>query len=255
MYSYSINAQRSIFFIVVCLFSSINAGLAKSRTYLSTCKQSDPQFNECVKNEASAAGVYLAKGVPELNIPAIEPLIIPKISLEQGTQAINYKATLTNLKIHGLSSYRIDDLFINMETKKLDAKITFPVLYLESDYDIKGRALVVPIQGTGPFTANLTDVKADAHMKGKLFKRKGLEYVEVKDTAVKLTVKGAFAHFGNLFNGDPTLSRATNEFLNQNSKDIIDEVMPAIEEVTSTLLDDICNKAFKATPWDKLTPK
>lgn len=49
--------------------------------------------------------------------------------------------------------------------------------------------------------------------------------------------------------------RATNEFLNQNSKDIIDEVMPAIEEVTSTLLDDICNKAFKATPWDKLTPK
>lgn len=50
------------------------------------------------------------------------------------------------------------------------------------------------------------DVKADAHMKGKLFKRKGLEYVEVKDTAVKLTVKGAFAHFGNLFNGDPTLS-------------------------------------------------
>lgn len=43
-----------------------------------------------------------------------------------------------------------------MEAKKLDAKITFPVLYLESDYDIKGRALVVPIQGTGPFTANLS---------------------------------------------------------------------------------------------------
>lgn len=51
------------------------------------------------------------------------------------------------------------------------------------------------------------------------------------------------------------LGRATNDFLNQNSKDIIDEVMPAIEQVTSTLLDDICNKAFKATPFDKLVPK
>lgn len=44
-----------------------------------------------------------------------------------------------------------------MEAKKLDAKLTFPVLYLESDYDIKGRALVVPIQGTGLFTANLSE--------------------------------------------------------------------------------------------------
>lgn len=43
-----------------------------------------------------------------------------------------------------------------MENKKLDAKIAFPILYLESDYDIKGRALVVPILGTGLFTANLS---------------------------------------------------------------------------------------------------
>lgn len=222
---------------------------------MSSCKQSDPKFQECAKAEMSEAGEYLAKGVPELNIPAIEPLHIPKISLEQGTQAINYKATLTNLKLYGLSHYKVEDLFINMENKKLDAKIAFPILYLESDYDIKGRALVVPILGTGLFTANLTDVKADAHMKGKLVKRKGQEFIETKDSIVKLTVKSAKAHFGNLFNGDATLSRATNDFLNQNSKDIIDEVMPAIEQVTSTLLDDICNKAFKATPFDKLVPK
>ncbi|XKL60771.1 hypothetical protein PGB90_007828 [Kerria lacca] len=194
-------------------------------------------------------------GVPDLNIPPIEPLLIPKISLQQGTQAINYKATLTNLKLYGLSNYKVEDSAINMDAKKLDAKIIIPVLYLESDYDISGRALVVPIQGTGLFTANLTDVRADARMKGKIIKKKGQEYVEVKDTIVKLTVKTAKAHFGNLFNGDATLSKATNDFLNQNSKDIIDEVMPAIEEVTSTLLDDICNKAFRATPWDKLIPK
>lgn len=51
------------------------------------------------------------------------------------------------------------------------------------------------------------------------------------------------------------IGKVTNDFLNQNSKDIIDEVMPAIEQVTSTLLDDICNKAFRITSWDKLTPK
>lgn len=53
---------------------------------------------------------------------------------------------------------------------------------------------------------------ADAHMKGKLIKKKGQEYVEIKDTVVKLTVKAAKAHFGNLFNGDPTLSTCIHEF-------------------------------------------
>lgn len=49
-----------------------------------------------------------------------------------------------------------------MDAKKLDAKIIIPVLYLESDYDISGRALVVPIQGTGLFTANLSKYQRNA---------------------------------------------------------------------------------------------
>lgn len=53
----------------------------------------------------------------------------------------------------------------------------------------------------------IAGVTADAHMKGKLVKKKGQEYIEVKDTIVKLTVKSAKAHFGNLFNGDATLSK------------------------------------------------
>jgi len=44
-------------------------------------------------------------GIKELNFPAVEPLEIPMVKLEQGTGAVNYKATLTNIKIFGLSNY------------------------------------------------------------------------------------------------------------------------------------------------------
>lgn len=53
---------------------------------------------------------FIITGVPELGIPAIEPLIIPKIELQQGTKAINYKAVLTKLNLYGLSNYKVDDL-------------------------------------------------------------------------------------------------------------------------------------------------
>lgn len=58
---------------------------------------------------------------------------------------------------------------IDMENKKLNAKISIPVLYLESDYDIKGRALVVPIQGVGLFTANLSKYRVCLLKQLKLF--------------------------------------------------------------------------------------
>lgn len=53
---------------------------------------------------------YIAKGIKELNIPPVEPLEIPMVKLEQGTSAVNYKATLTNIKIYGLSNYRFQHL-------------------------------------------------------------------------------------------------------------------------------------------------
>lgn len=49
---------------------------------------------------------FLIKGVPELGIPAIEPYTIPEITLEQGTQALNFKAQLKNVVVKGLGGYK-----------------------------------------------------------------------------------------------------------------------------------------------------
>lgn len=63
------------------------------------------------------------------------------------------------------------------------------------------------------------------------------------------------ANFANLFNGDATLSQTTNSFLNENAKDLLEEVKPAIEAVAGMLIDDIANKIFRSLPFEKLFPK
>lgn len=40
---------------------------------------------------------------------------------------------------------------------KIVGKVDVPDLYLEGDYVIDGRALLVPIKGNGLFTANLSE--------------------------------------------------------------------------------------------------
>lgn len=59
------------------------------------------------------------------------------------------------------------------------------------------------------FTAN---VKANVAIDGFLVKRKGQDYLDIKDVRVGLTVGGAKTNFENLFNGDKTLSKCRQSF-------------------------------------------
>lgn len=86
-------------------------------------------------------------------------------------------------------------------------------------------------------------------------KKKDMEHLQVKDSTLKLDIKDAKVHFANLFNGNAVLSQTTNDFLNDNSKDIVNEIKPAIESVIGMLIDDLINKLFKTIPYDKLFPK
>lgn len=52
----------------------------------------------------------MLSGLPEYNIPSIEPLVVPMVMLEQGTQTVNYKAKLKNLKVYGLSTYDVKEV-------------------------------------------------------------------------------------------------------------------------------------------------
>lgn len=50
---------------------------------------------------------FLIKGVPELGIRPITPYYISEVSFDQGTPAINFKATLSNVTLFGLDTYEV----------------------------------------------------------------------------------------------------------------------------------------------------
>lgn len=77
-----------------------------SAPYFPRCKRFDPKLSECLIKATETVKPYLVKGVPELGIPAIEPYVIPEITLEQGTQALNFKALLKNVVVKGLGAYK-----------------------------------------------------------------------------------------------------------------------------------------------------
>jgi hypothetical protein len=71
------------------------------------CNRKDPKWKECFKEAAADALPQLSKSFDEVNLPSLEPLWIPQLTIVGGGSVAvtqNYK----NCKIFGLSKIKLD---------------------------------------------------------------------------------------------------------------------------------------------------
>lgn len=79
--------------------------------YIHICKRNDPQLSQCIINSINALLPRLKVGIPELNVPAVEPLLLPGSPLlDTKSGATHLKVNLTNLEVTGGSEFVILEL-------------------------------------------------------------------------------------------------------------------------------------------------
>lgn len=59
-------------------------------------------------------------------------------------------------------------------------------------------------------------------------------------------------NFENLFNGDQVLSKSTNQFLNENWKDILGELKPVMTKAIGGIYKAIAEPIFNKFPYEEL---
>lgn len=100
------------------------------------------------------------------------------------------------------------------------------------------------------------DSVANVRINGRLEERNGgsAKYVKIDSIGLKVSVGGARYHLENLFNGDKTLGTVGNQFVNENSKLFVDEMIPHIEKSLSKIFLDIINVVLKDVTIDEMFP-
>lgn len=72
--------------------------------FLHICQSNDPQYDTCVVKSIEHLKPYLKVGVPEYNIPALEPLKLKKLTFIP-TSSIRVDAS--DIDAHGASNFEI----------------------------------------------------------------------------------------------------------------------------------------------------
>lgn len=91
------------------------------------------------------------KGVPELAIPSFNPLTIPQAQLDSGN---SFKATFKRIQMWGVENFVMDEIKIDIDKLEITIGITIPEMRVKSEYNIKGRILILELDGKGPSDGN-----------------------------------------------------------------------------------------------------
>lgn len=139
----------------------------------------------------------------------------------------------------------------NPELHKHEVHSRVPKLTLYGDYKINGRVLVLPIQGDGKSTLVFEDVDINVKFKPKLIEKRGKTYMQIDSSSFSLdfNMRNMQLQFTNLFNGDKALGDNMNVFLNENWRDIMKELNPAIVYAIEEVIKSIVNRIFNKVPY------
>lgn len=79
-------------------------------TYILPCQRNDPQINQCIKRSFNHLKPFLGKGLAEINVPPLEPLLIEQMNMDNDAGAVRIKARFSEILAKGASNYTIKEV-------------------------------------------------------------------------------------------------------------------------------------------------
>ncbi|CAH1399267.1 unnamed protein product [Nezara viridula] len=236
----------------VLLVAVHHGAYAKIPEFIHVCNRNDPMIDQCILNSVESLKPLLLKGIPELDIPSLEPVRFPEIVIAKTS---SFRAVGTDVVISGASNYKITSFKSNIPKLTFFIGLHFPYIQVDANYDVNMRILALILRGNGPLQSNNTDINANAILKGHKEVRNGKTYAKFDALELKLKWKNYNVKLENLFNGDRRLGEAVNAALNQNKKELLDAILPTLERVVSNTLLDITDKITKNFTFEELFPE
>lgn len=78
--------------------------------YLHICRKSDPNLPECMKKSIETIRPFLVSGIPELDIPSIDPIEIGDLLVSENTRSNGIRITAKDIMAYGTSNFIIKNL-------------------------------------------------------------------------------------------------------------------------------------------------
>lgn len=219
------------------------------------CLRNDPNLNECVVRKGAPVIERLVKGDPKYRIPKLDPLVIPAMTIQQGTKQVGLTMTCKNCELHGLKHTRFVRARVDEKKRHVEWDFELDKCMFLGQYSIEGQVLILPIKGDGDANITVNGITFTYFYDYDLIKRANdKDYVDITKSELKFNANGMKLKLDNLFNGDRLLGDNMNIFLNENWRDLLKEFGPAIGDAFGTIMKNTLGSVSDLVPYEFIFP-
>ncbi|XP_059609546.1 protein takeout-like [Phlebotomus argentipes] len=238
--------HQILIFVAVALVQT--HGEQQTPEYILPCSRSDPELNSCIRNSFNHLRTYVVNGLKDLDVPPLDPLHIREMAMENNAGAVQVKALFTDIVVKGGSNYTIKDVRADINKYRIDVSVTVPRVETRGKYEVIGRVLLLPVQSSGEFWTEFTNISAIGKLYGREVEKDGEKYMNIDKIFLDFNLKNArFKVKDNINNGN-VLGEAINQFLNSNAQELVQEMRPAASQSVAKLAKQLINSAFNRIP-------
>ncbi|XP_014280225.1 protein takeout [Halyomorpha halys] len=248
--------MSSVLYLVLLFGAAVSAKHVLP-SYVKTCLRNDPKLNECALKNGKEIIPKIIKGDPSIRLPVLDPMVLDKVGIRTTgrTNGGGLQLTCYKCNVHGLGNAVLKDIKIDLAKKHIDLKIFLPQLTVSGKYDVNGKLLLFPITGKGQANLTLIDLDVEAGLDWKLIKRKGSEYAHISRDRVDFTTSRFKLSLTGLFGGDKALSDNMNQILNDNWREVLDDLKPSISGTVGEIIKFTLNNIFDMIPYELFFPE
>ncbi|XP_026826194.1 circadian clock-controlled protein [Ooceraea biroi] len=238
--------------LIAFLLATIGAITARDiPDFLHICNTRDPQYNDCLLESVRTLQPYLKTGVPDYNVPSLEPLKLKKLTF---TPTNSLRLQASDIDVFGASNYIPHKARADTEKLLYAIDIELPNIIVEGKYEMNGRVLLLPIHGSGGLHGNFSNCIGAVRVLGEKYTEEGVEKIRIKDFNLKISVGHGTLKLDNLFGGEQVLGDVVNNAINNNFDLFMKELLPLVEKALSKAFQNIADNIVQQFSYEQLFP-
>ncbi|KAK5638179.1 hypothetical protein RI129_012474 [Pyrocoelia pectoralis] len=243
--------------LLVLALKSLSKDLPSS---FMVCDHFGPNVNECLTKAINSALVQLRNGIPEIDVPSIEPLRSESnITAAKGDVTF----TLYNLTMHNVSNTIVTDLKSNITRESFWLTANFSAMDFTaiSNYSIHGQLLFFHLDSEGKAVVNFSEYRnigisthvtvfpleetiLRASMEGNVVNNR----FRLHKLVLKSYPKWITVDLENIIRGQKKLSDDVNKVINDSWDILFSEFEPELDAIVGAIWLEYANNLMSYVP-------
>uniref|UniRef100_T1HEQ7 Protein takeout n=1 Tax=Rhodnius prolixus TaxID=13249 RepID=T1HEQ7_RHOPR len=214
---------------------------------LPRCSRNDPELNKCMLKAAKDSVPIITKGVPKLDLPRLDPLLIKNYSMGVHKIPINLDFSLQNAQILGPGNISITTVNFDKKIFKMNMEGFHKQLKVLGNYNLKGKLFLIPIDSKEEMQATHTVLLTPKTTKGATYLDIKLKFKINKLNLLKINMNNPSASQKG--------GQALNKLVNDNWKLLFKAFTPRIETMVETIFTKAFQPMFTKFTYNDLLPE